>query len=89
MWEDATRTRLLAGVHPALWRLALYRYRWPGGARAPSRIVAADVTSGRSETLYDDPDGRPLSAATVAARSGGRLYVGSVADAGLLVCGPG
>ncbi len=87
LWAGAARTRLLVAVHPSLWDLALYRYRWLGRDRAPSRVLAVDVDRGRSELLHDDAEGRLLSAATVAAHSRGRVFIGSVADAGLLVCG--
>ncbi len=78
--------RLVVAVHPSLLRLAAYRKRWPGTKGAPSRVVALSLADGRREILYDDPDGRLLSAATTAAVLGSHLLVGSVADAGLVVC---
>ena len=78
--------RILAAVHPSLIRYALHRYGWPGGARAPTRIVAADPVTGAVETLLDDPDGRVFAGATTAAQSGGLLVLGAVREPGLLVC---
>lgn len=76
--------RVVAAVHPSLFRLMLER-RYGVGA-APSRIIAADLRSGDVELLYDDPDGTLLSAATAGVVTPSGLAAGSVTDAGLLVC---
>jgi arylesterase/paraoxonase len=76
--------RILAAVLPSLLRLALHRYGWPGGATAPSRIVALTPGDGM-EILFDD-DGRRLSAATVAADVAGYRLIGSVTADHLMVC---
>lgn len=75
---------ILAALHPSLLRLALYRYRWPGFSRAPSRIVK--VTGNQVLLLFDDPKGEIFSAASVAVQTAGKLVLGSVGDGGLLVC---
>ncbi len=77
---------IVAALHPSLVRLAGYRRGLTGSA--PSRIALVDPEGGGVEILYDDPDGRLLSGATVGVLAGGRLVAGSVRDAGLLVCGP-
>jgi len=74
----------LAALHPSLLRLALYRYRWPGFSRAPSRIVK--VTGNQVLLLFDDPKGEIFSAASVAVQTVDKLVLGSVGDSGLLVC---
>lgn len=78
--------RLLVALHPSLLRLALHRYGWPLGGRAPSRIVALDPETARVTTLFDDPGGRVFPGATVAVIAGDRLVVGAVRAPGLLVC---
>ncbi|WP_349601672.1 hypothetical protein [Azospirillum argentinense] len=75
--------RLLVALHPSLFRLALHRYGWPGGAAAPTRIAA--VGPGATTILLDEY-GQRLPAATVALSWNGRLIVGSVTAPGLLVC---
>lgn len=79
--------RIVAALLPSLLRFALYRYGW--AEAAPSRAVAVDPPAGRYEVLFDDPDGALFSGATVALWEGGRLVLGSVRDAGLLVCEEG
>jgi len=78
--------RLVAALHPQLWRFAPHRYGWPLFDRAPSRIVRFDPAAGTLATLFDDPDGRFFSGATVAAVVGDRLVLGAVREPGLLVC---
>jgi len=78
--------RVLAAVHPSLFTLALHRYGLPGGATAPTRIVA--LGPGGVEVVAED-DGRRFSAATVAGAWGDRLIAGSVTSDRLLVCGDG
>lgn len=75
---------IVAALHPSLFRLALYRYGWTG--RAPSRAARIHPATGATEILFDDPRGRWFSAATVAVLTGRRLILGSVRDAGLLIC---
>jgi hypothetical protein len=78
--------RLLVALHPALIRLALHRFGWPLGARAPSRVVALDPETARVMTLFDDPGGRVFPGATAAVIAGDRLVLGAVRAPGLLVC---
>lgn len=78
--------RILAAVHPSLFALALHRYDLPGGATAPSRIVA--LRPDGADVLLDD-DGHGLSAATVAAVWGDRIIAGSVMSDRLLLCDGG
>ena len=75
---------ILAALHPSLTRLALYRYKWPGFSRAPSRVVKVSGT--QVLMLFDDPTGELYSAASVAVQTAGKLVLGSVGDSGLLVC---
>lgn len=77
---------ILAAVHPNLFDLALYRYNWPFGSKAPSRIVK--VTGSQTLTLFDDPTGAFYSAASVAVPTWGKLVIGSVGEIGVLVCSP-
>ncbi|MCB9957862.1 MAG: hypothetical protein H6843_04520 [Rhodospirillaceae bacterium] len=77
---------LLAALHTRLLVLAAYMHRLAGIELAPTRLVAIDPASGGVTLLVDDPFGRLLSAATVAALAGGDLLAGSAFDAGLLVC---
>lgn len=75
---------ILAALHPSLVRLALYRYKWPSFALAPSRVVKVSGT--QVLMLFDDPTGEKFSAASVAVQTAGKLILGSVGDRGLLVC---
>ena len=87
---------LIAALHPSLFRLAAYRFGYHD--TAPSRIVRIDLDR-NVEVLFDDPAGKMFSGASVAVlsgpvqsggvRSGGALVVGSMRDAGLLVCRKG
>ncbi|MDX1709812.1 MAG: hypothetical protein R3316_01585 [Rhodovibrionaceae bacterium] len=86
--DNMSRTpdgRLLVAGHPSLLSLALYRYRWFGRDRAPTRIVAMDP-GGRREVLVDHPEGEVLSAATSAVVLGDHLFAGSVTDSGVMAC---
>ncbi|MEO0983152.1 MAG: hypothetical protein AAFX03_10925 [Pseudomonadota bacterium] len=76
--------RLIAALHPDLIRLGRYRY----GHRdtAPSRVIALDPDTGDIELLFEDRSGETFSGATAAVLMDGLLVVGSVRDAGLLVC---
>lgn len=78
--------RLIAALHPSLFRLGLYRHRWFGVGHAPSTIVALDPASGAAHPLYADESGEAFPAATVAAHWDGLLVLGAVAAPGLLVC---
>jgi len=87
--DNLSRTpdgRILAAVHASLFALALHRYGLPGGATAPSRIVA--LRPDGAEILLED-DGRGLSAATVAAGWDDRVIAGSVMSDRLLLCDGG
>ncbi len=75
---------IVAAAHPSLWRLGLNRKL--GVGKAPSRIVKADPETGAIKTLFDDPAGKLLSAATVAIETNEGLVAGSVTDKGILVC---
>ncbi len=79
---------LLMAVHPSLWRLAAYRYRWPmpGADAAPTRIVGVDIRNGGQYTIYASDAGEPLSAATVAVVHRDIMIAGSVTDSGLMLC---
>lgn len=82
--------RVLAAVHPSLFALALHRFGLPfglpGGATAPTRIVALGPNG--VEVVAED-DGRRLSGATVAVAWSGGLIAGSATSDRLLVCGDG
>ncbi|WP_449232479.1 hypothetical protein [Azospirillum doebereinerae] len=92
----ALEGRVLAAVHPSLFALALHRFGLPGGATAPTRIVALGPNgvgqdrAGRTgvEVVVED-DGHRLSGATVAAAWRGGLIAGSATSDRLLVCGDG
>ncbi|MEM7178207.1 MAG: hypothetical protein AAGD47_05575 [Pseudomonadota bacterium] len=75
---------VIVALHPSLPKLGLYRYGWAGSAA--SRIARVNLDSREVEILFDDPEGGLLSGATVGMMILGRLYAGSVRDAGLLVC---
>jgi len=87
LFIDGDRS-LLVAVHPSLFDLGLYRYRWFGVSHAPSRIVRVIPGTARQDILFDDPTGRLFSAATIAITVDHLLLAGSVTDAGLLVCWP-
>ena len=55
------------------------RLSWTTGAPAVS-------PDGETVLLFDDPDGRVISAATAAVAVGDQLFFGSVTDRGLAVC---
>ena len=82
--------RVLAAVHPSLFALALHRFGLPGGATAPTRIVALgpDGMEDGVEVVAED-DWHRLSGATVAAAWRGGLIAGSATSDRLLVCGDG
>ncbi|MEM9046062.1 MAG: hypothetical protein AAGC81_15345 [Pseudomonadota bacterium] len=71
-------------VHPSLVKLGAYRFGWID--QAPSRVAQVNFRDETVEVLFDDPTGAVFSGATVAMRAGKRLVMGSVRDAGLLVC---
>ncbi|MCA8909323.1 MAG: hypothetical protein KDA64_15765 [Rhodospirillaceae bacterium] len=77
---------LLAALHPRLLLLAAYTRQLAGITLAPTRLVAIDPASGATTVLVDDPFGRLLSAASVAASVGDDLVAGSAFESGLLVC---
>ncbi len=74
---------LIVAVHPSIPRLAAYRHGWRDNA--PSRLVRVDLDR-TIEVLFDDPSGALFSGASVGVLAEGVLIVGSVLDAGLLVC---
>lgn len=79
--------RLIAAVHPDLFRLALFLKGLFGVSAAPSRLVALEPAGldSEPEILFED-DGLRLSAATVGVVEDGRLLIGSVAGDRLGVC---
>ncbi len=83
-WDD--QGRLIAAVHPSLWRLGFYRKRWLGQSRAPSRVNRLDPQTEAVTNLFSDPTGAAFSAATSALETDGFLILGSVAERGLMVC---
>lgn len=78
--------RLVAALHPQIWRFAPYRYGWWPFTQAPSRIVRFDPQRGTLATLFDDADGRTFSGATTGVVTGDKLVLGGVREKGLLVC---
>ncbi len=78
--------RLITAVHPSLLRLGLYIKRVLGVTSAPSRVLAISPDDGKSQVLFDDPEGELISAATAAAIHDGWLLIGSAFDRGLVVC---
>lgn len=80
------RGRLIAAVHPQLWRFGLFRFAWPGFSRAPSRIVRYDPTRNSLRILFDDPGGETFSGATGAVAAENLLVIGGVREHGVLVC---
>lgn len=78
--------RIIAALHPQLWRFALYRFAWPGFDRAPSRIVRYDPQRGSLRVLFDDPGGAVFSGATGAVVVEDQLVVAGVRERGVLVC---
>jgi hypothetical protein len=74
---------LITALHPNLYWLAAYRYGYYDAA--PSRIVRVDLDR-NIEVLFDDTSGEVFSGASVAVLADGMLVVGSIRDAGLLVC---
>lgn len=84
-----TKGRLVAALHPQLWRFAGHRYGWWGFGRAPSRVVRFDPERGSLAVLFDDRDGNVFAGATAAAVVRNRLVLGAVREPGLLVCAMG
>ncbi len=80
----ADNGRVIAAVHPRL--LAIGMQRRLGIGRSPSRVIEIDHKSGEQRLLFDDPKAELLSAATAAVLTQDILVIGSVADAGLVVC---
>ncbi|WP_249578444.1 strictosidine synthase family protein [Thermohalobaculum sediminis] len=78
---------IAAALHPDLLQKALYL--WGIAGRAPTRLALIDPPAGTVEVLFDDPEGRLFSGATVAAVSGDAVIAGSALDRGLMVCGAG
>ncbi|HBK91204.1 MAG TPA: hypothetical protein DDZ68_05995 [Parvularcula sp.] len=76
--------RIVAAVHPNL--LSLGAQRKLGLGRSPSRVVEIGLPGGEQRLLFDDPKNALISAATVAIRTADLLVIGSVIDAGLVVC---
>jgi hypothetical protein len=75
---------VIAAVHPSMLKIGMHRRL--GWAKAPSRLVKADLDSGKVAVLFDDPKGVLFSGATVAVEQGDILVAGSATDEGLLVC---
>lgn len=80
------RNRLVIAVHPQLWRFGFHRYGWPGFNTAPTRIVRFDPERRSLAILFDDPEGRRFSGASVAVLAEGKLVLGGIRERGLLVC---
>ncbi len=80
---------LLAAVHPSLLKAGLARHRWLGFRRAGSRVTAVASRGGGVATLWNDPEGTRLNAATAATAFGETLVVGSALDDAVVVCGLG
>lgn len=78
--------RLVAALHPQLWRFAPHRYGWWLFDRAPSRIVRFDPRRRTIATLFEDQTGMVFSGATVAAVVDKQLVLGGVREEGVLVC---
>jgi len=85
--DNLTRTpkgALIVAVHPNLFRLFAAQRGWI--AASPSRILRVDPAGKGWEVLFDDPEGRMFSGATVAVVAGGALVIGSATDRGILLC---
>ncbi|RDD61794.1 hypothetical protein [Ferruginivarius sediminum] len=80
--------KVLAAVHPSMLKAGMARNRWLGARRAGSRVVAIDPDDGTVAPLLEDPEGRKLNMATVAAAFGERIVVAAVLDDAVLVCNP-
>lgn len=78
---------LVAALHPSLWSLILYENGL--GFSPPSRVVRIPPEGTGIELLYDDPEAKLMSAAGVALMHDGKLYIGSLYDAGIVVCEDG
>jgi len=80
---------LIVALHPDLLRFAAFRAGWPGAEHAPSRVVRLRTGDGQKtevERLFDDPDGRLVSGATVAAEIAGWLLVAGGYGDRMAVC---
>lgn len=76
----------VALLHGGL-RLMMSRLAWAEIEPPGSRVIAVDLSGARPPvTIFDDPDGDILKAATSAIVVGNHLVVGSVADSALAVC---
>ncbi len=78
--------RLIAALHPSLWRLGFYRKRWLGVDRSPSLIVSIDPAAQTQTTLFFDPSGARFSAATIGIQTDDLLLIGGVVEPGVMVC---
>lgn len=80
---------LLVTQHPSLLRLAVHRAPWlrlgSSGTRV-DRLATGDAEDAEAQLEWLDPQGRLLSAGTVAAQSPAGLVVGSVTATGLAWC---
>jgi hypothetical protein len=88
MWRSSAT--LLSGCHPHALTFAKYSTD-PGAHFSPSEVIQVtigdDAGADVVETVYLDPTGETISAATVAAiMDDGALYVGTVHDGGILKC---
>lgn len=75
---------IIAAVHPSLLAIGLQRRL--GAGRSPSRIIEIVPETGDKALLFDDREASLISAATAAISTNGLLVIGSVVDAGIVVC---
>lgn len=80
----AENGNIIAAVYPSLFAIGAQRKL--GVGRSGSRIVEADPATGETTLLFDDPDGKIISAASVGLMSEGLLVIGSAIDRGIAVC---
>lgn len=76
--------KIIAALHPSLLVIGLQRRL--GVGRSPSRIVEIVPETGDKVLLFDDREASLISAATAAISTNGLLVIGSVVDAGIVVC---
>ncbi len=75
---------IVVAVHPSLLQLAFARRL--GIGKSQSRVLEFDFKTGGQKLLFDDPKATLMSSATAAILTGDMLVIGSVIDAGLVVC---
>lgn len=75
---------IVAALYPSL--AAIGAQRKLGLGRSASRIVRIDPETGETTLLFEDPQAKFFSAASVAVEEDGALVIGSALDRGVLVC---